>query len=1332
MTSAIPDVTPHELSPRLRRAGAPRPGKFWLAIACAGFCAAATAAPDKAAAFHLQSFAHLPMSFEENKGQVDAQARYFARGQGYAVFLTPDSAVLTLRSTVGANRRAHTRGGEKPLVRETSVRLSLAHANPNASVAAEEPLPGIVNYFLGNDPAGWRTSVPTFAKVRYHEIYRGVDLVYYGNPSQLEYDFVVAPGADADVIELKFEGADGLELDADGNLSVHANGGELRWHKPVAYQMDNGVRREVQAEFDLQGKRGLKFRVGPHDASLPLVIDPVVIFSTYLGGNNTESSCNIALDPQGNIYVAGSTISTNFPVLGALQATNRAGSNDLFVTKLNSNGTALVYSTYIGGNADDFANYIAVDRTGNAYVVGYTEADNFPVTNAYDSSLSAFGDAFLLRLAPTGNRLLYSTFFGSSSYESANAVAVDNNTNAYIVGHTYSGNFFPTAPNNPFLPTGSDGEGFIAKFNLAASGSSSLIYSSYFGGDTDESANAVAIDGAGNAYVAGTVAIYTTNATSTFPVQNSLPGQNVFKGGFSDAFVMKVNANASLGFSTFLGGINEDEAYGIALDANTNVFVTGSTSSDDFPTKNPQEAILGNGYLYNTDAFITELSSSGTTLLYSTFFGGSSPDTGLGIATDIAGNIYLIGLTDSDDLTVTPGSPQQYPNGQTDLFVAKINPLVQGPSGIIFSSYLGGSASEPAVFPSDSTTAVAGIAVDTNFNFFVTSGTYSTNFPVSGTNVFQPTAPLPYTDTNSWAFVAGFASPADMSVATIASTNIIMVTSNYTYTLFINNNGAASFSSVTVTDQLPASFLITSVTNSAGTLTTNGNAVSCALGTMTNRASATVTIKCVPQQPGILTNIAYLTATESEPNTNNNKGTYISLVRGIADIGLTMTNSPPPNYATSNLTYTITVTNKGPFTATSVFVTNTMPAGMAFISATNPQGSYDFADTNIVVFSIASISNAASAALTVVGRPLTSAAFVTNRASYSAFELDPVAGNNDATNRTAITLVADVAVTSKIGAPDTVLATSNLVYTILVTNFGPVTASSCTFTDALPAGCNYVSASSSRAGSTVSQSAGIVSVALNNFTNGAKSTITITVKPQFAGPLVNTATIYTTSADFSPGNNSFSATNNVSPNADVGVTKTAVTNSVIVTSNISYTITVTNRGPTPASGIVVSDPVPPNSTFVSAGSTQGTCTNIGGVITCSVGDMTNGVSATITVTLATSLEGSLTNTATVSSGVNDPASANNTSKAVATVLQHPNGPILRIARKPGVAAVNWFNGFTNHVLLSTGSFNDTNGVVWSGVTNPVVTVGSQFFVTNVVNLTTNSYFRLSNTVPTGP
>jgi hypothetical protein len=690
-----------------------------------------------------EKYGKLPLSFEANHGQTDGRVKFLSRTNEYTLFLTEDEAVLALRGkkakspdpTGAANFKNVTAPlkrcpdmklefsaacGALPFPRSTLaagrttesvtggvLRMKLRKANAAAKVAGVDELAGTSNYFIGNDPAKWRTNVPTYTKVKYEGIYPGIDLVYYGKQRQLEYDFIVAPGADPRRIAFDVSGANRIRQDAQGELVFKMKTGEdeIRWHKPAVYQEKNGARQEIAARFAVTDANRVSFELAKYDTSRRLYIDPL-IYSTYLGGSGDDDGNAIAVDAAGSAYITGETASTDFPTMNPFQAAN-GGSYDAFVAKLNPAGTALVYSTYLGGSSVDYGYGIAVDSAGNAYVVGNTASTDFPTMNPLQAANGGGLDVFVAALNAAGSALIYSTYLGGSGDDMGAAIALDSADNAYVTGSTASADF-PT--NNPLQ--GANAGSINAFVSEIGSTGSALVYSTYIGGNVKDYGNGIAVDSASNVYITG------QTLSPNFPTMNPLQPTNR---GSSSAFVSKIGAGGTaLVYSTYLGGSGYDLAYGIAVDSAGDAYATGSTSSTNFPTMNPLQPAYGGGAF---DAFIAELNPAGSALVYSTYLGGKLEDDGYAITVDSAGEAYVTGYTLSTNFP-TQNALQKKLAGAGDVFVSKLNSTG---SGLSYSSYFGGSGDDSG----------AGIAVDSAGYAYVTGNTASTNFPTE--NPLQPT-----------------------------------------------------------------------------------------------------------------------------------------------------------------------------------------------------------------------------------------------------------------------------------------------------------------------------------------------------------------------------------------------------------------------------------------------------------------------------------------------------------------------------------------------------------------------------------------------------------------
>jgi MBG domain (YGX type)/Chitobiase/beta-hexosaminidase C-terminal domain/Bacterial Ig-like domain (group 1)/Beta-propeller repeat len=767
----------------------------------AGVPAPIQVAQTRATASLTGSYGKLPLSFEANQGQSDPRVRFLSHGNGYSLLLTDHEAVLTLRkpdkstSPVQAYAAKH-----PPSFRTDVVRMQLAGASSSPRVSGADKLPGFANYFVGSDPKQWRSGVPTYGRVEYSQVYPGVDLVYYGNQRQLEYDFVVAPGASAKQIRLHFEGAKRLRLNNNGDLEVIARNGEIAFRKPVVYQDKDGARRLLEGHFALAANNTIKFELSSYDHSKPLVIDPTLAYSTYLGGSGQggegsfdDNGYGIAVDSSGDAYVVGDTWSENFPVTSGSYDPNDPGLADGFfqtsvgfVSKLNATASALVYSTYIGGDGSssftgdfvnggggDNINAIYLDSSDNAYLTGSTWSQNFPTTSgAFQSSNRAFPygfNAWVAKLNPAGNQLLYSTLIGGSAQQESNndygdsgvAIAVNSSGNAYVTGFTTSTDFPITSgayqtTNNASTNVGANA--WVAEFNSTGT---SLVYSTYLGGSgivstsnapardagagiPGDAATGIALDATGDVYVTGyTLSTNFPVTSGSFQTENNAAGN-----GRTTGFVSEINpAGSALVYSTYLGGSGGsigDIPLGISLDSQDNAYITGATGSADFPVTQGSFQTSNNGATGNVpNAFITKLSAAGNGLIYSTFLGGngnsSDGDRAEAIVLDSAGDAYVTGYTCSTNFPVTASAYQSTNNaaasGGANAFFSEINS--EG-TALIYSTYLGGSrGGSGPVLPAGGDVAF-GIALDGSGNAYIVGDTYSSDFPVTP-GAFQST-----------------------------------------------------------------------------------------------------------------------------------------------------------------------------------------------------------------------------------------------------------------------------------------------------------------------------------------------------------------------------------------------------------------------------------------------------------------------------------------------------------------------------------------------------------------------------------------------------------------
>ncbi len=651
----------------------------------------------------IQPFAEIPLSFEANQGQANSHVKFLSRGNGYSIFLSSSGTTLVSNDMV--------------------LHMKVAGANRLTHISGLDELPGRSNYFIGGDPKKWHTNVPNFASVKYAEVYSGIDLIYYGNHRELEYDFVVAPGADPDVIHFGIAEARGTEIDEQGDLVIRTRNRVIRWKKPVIYQESNGSRRMIKGGYRRREGAQVGFQIGNYDRSKPLVIDPVLstVFSTYLGGSGPDVALGVGVDAAGNIYVVGYTSGSDFPTKNAFQAESNGGPEDVFVTKFSPGGTQLLYSTYVGGSGRDFGWGIAVDAAGDAYVTGETTSGDFPAVHSIQQIAAGSTHCFAFKLNPSGSTLIYSTQFGGTpqpptpgtldEQDQSWAIAVDASGNAYVAGDTSSKDF-PVV--NAIQPANAGGEdAFVAKINPTGN---QFIYSTFLGGSFGDSIKSIAVDASGNAYVTG------GTSSADFPVTNAY--QRSSKNQMATGFVAKLNAAGSgLVYSTYLGGSGSEAALGIAVDGSGDAYVAGQTSSVDFPVVNAFQPYLAS---QQGNVFITKFDAAGSTLIYSTFLGGSGGDTGFGIALDANGNAYVTGITGSSDFPQAAPLAPDVAGDPGVSFIAKLSPTG---NALVFSSYFGGSFE--GFFQSSSA-----VAVDSAGHAYIAGATSSATFPAI--NAVQP------------------------------------------------------------------------------------------------------------------------------------------------------------------------------------------------------------------------------------------------------------------------------------------------------------------------------------------------------------------------------------------------------------------------------------------------------------------------------------------------------------------------------------------------------------------------------------------------------------------
>ncbi len=893
----------------------------------------------------LAAYHRLPLIFEPNQGQTDPQVKFQARGNGYALFLTADQAVLTLRHAAA---------------RQSSVvSMTLAGASDRSHVAGVDQLPGKSNYFLGNEPAKWHTDVPQFARVRYSAVYPGIDLVYYGKHGQLEYDFEAAPGSDPREVTLRFQGAEDLTLTPAGDLVLAVGGGHVILQAPRVYQTFGEQQRQVDGRFELRGKNRVGFALGPYDRRRTLIIDPVLTYSTYLGGSGDEACTVIlnqatgvagcpavAVDTSLNAYIAGSTMSTDFPKAGSPFQSALAGTANVFVAKFNNTAGTLLFSTYLGGDAVDTTAGLAVDAATNVIVAGNTTSSNFPThgTNAafQATPLSVHSHAFVSKLDSAGHTLLYSTYLSGNGTDTATGLALDVSGNAYVTGATTSTEVQTGFPSTlgAYQPTPrAPSQFFLTKVDPFLSGLNSVPYSTYFGGSAPSGGQTlgggVAVDAKSNVYITGG-----TDFTD-MPVLNAFQG--TLAGGL-DVFVAELNPAAVTGtqllYSTYLGGTGDDIGYGIAVDSALSAYVTGSTSSTNFPAAGTGVFQPANGGL--RDAFVAKLGAIATggitpgnvPLLYFSYLGGSSDDVGLGIVVDNSGQAQgssqgarVTGWTSSADFPARNNPVQANFGGGHDAFAARIDTTATSATASgHYATFLGGNLDDYGT----------GIAVDFQGASYVAgetkSGDLLTQAPPLNPS-FQPAI-----NGLSDAFLSKLAPLLAFKVTVVTSPGTFVGAGNQvTFTYTIENQGDFT-GGITFTDNLGtgATFVSASTSTSAnGCGQPSGGIVLCNIGALnsggTGDTGGTATVSIV------LTPIANLTPQTSAVSLSNSGTVNVSGSTFSAGAGATVTvNDFDIGLAPSTATvaagvpaqYTATITPTGTYPGTiAISCTSGLPNG---------------------------------------------------------------------------------------------------------------------------------------------------------------------------------------------------------------------------------------------------------------------------------------------------------------------------------------------------------------------------------------------------------------------
>lgn len=960
-----------------------------------------------------QRYGSLPLNFEANQGQADSQVKFLSRGKGYTAFLTAGDLTLSLRPEVVTNDRT----SHQPQTR--TVQIKLLGAGKSPTLAGEDLQPGRVNYFIGNDPAKWHTNVAIYGKIRYKDVYPGIDLVYHGNHGRIEYDFEAKPGSDASRIAFEVRGADQIALNSLGALVLKLGTNELQLDSPVVYQQVAGQRVPVEGGYVVTDATHVAFKLAHYDASKPLVIDPVLVYSTYLGGSGDDEITGIAVDSTGSVYVSGYTTSVDFPLatLGSLPS----GLDHVFVAKLDPTGSHLVYADYIGGDNDDYGFAIAVNTSNQIYVTGSTASSNFPVVNAYQASYPGSFNGFLTRISADGSSVLYSTYFGGNGSDMPSALALDGQSNIFVAGNTSSTNF-PVV--NAYQPAAMPNQGgyygnygFLSKFTADGS---SLAYSTYFGGSSNVALNCggtpcwpqpfssitgMAVDSTGNSYVAGSTNTYdfpvtpgaylTTNTTqldatvgfvskfgsggnlqdstyfyetsgftsinaiaidnsgsayvtgaafgnSTFPITSTtICDPSVSSSACSYGFVTKFDSGVStLLYSTFLGPNNYGTPASIVLDQNDDAYVLATTSSNSFSLFNGIE-----GYAGGNDLLLAEIDPSAGSELFATYLGGSADERAVGMALDSAGDLYVAGATTSTDLPTTTGAFQTLLGGSADAFIMKIGsgsaPSVSlNPDALQFSAIPVGTTSQPLQVTlrnmGSSALSLTSIAATANFSESDNcAGIVPTTASCTLTIIFTPSAVGSLTGSiaindnangsphSIGLMGTGLGAVVSLAPASLAfpGTPVGVSSAPQTVTLMNQGNASLSISSILVSGNFAQS-------NNCGT-------------TVPAAGSCTLSVTFTPAAAGPLTgSITFIDNANGSPQVIPLTGSGLDALVSLAPASLSFASTP---VGVSTAAQTVTLMNQG---NTSVSILSIQISG-------------DFAQTNNCGTSLAPATNCA-------------------------------------------------------------------------------------------------------------------------------------------------------------------------------------------------------------------------------------------------------------------------------------------------------------------------------------------------------------------------------------
>lgn len=1183
--------------------------------------------------------ANLPLAFVPNRGQTDQQVHYLARGAGYVTFLTSSGAVLRFDAPAGVTPQDAVTPGSASTRAVIGMRLVGNEGVP--AVSAGERLPGVINYLVGSDAEAWQTGLPQYGQVHYRAVYPGIDLIFRGQDGALRYDFVVVPGGDPSDIRLAFDGADSVTVGQDGELILRLGDEEVHWAAPRLFQEVDGVRRTVNGSYRLHGSQ-VGFEVGPHDPNLPLVIDPVLAYSTLLGGSQFDGAEDVVVSGD-RAYLAGETGSSDFPTAGNLFQNAAAGDNDAFVAALDTDhsGTAsLVFTTYFGGTEFDEATGVALDASDNVHLFGGTRSTNLPIKNGFQTALatkprSSRLDAFVAKLDPGGSSLLYSTYLGGTTEDqSGDGMALDASGRTYVAGHTFSDDF-PTK--NALAGTRAGGfDAFVTKIDTEKTGGDSLVYSTYLGGGSFEVWTDVDVDPTGAVYVSG----YT--GSDDFPTTAN--GFQTILAGLDDAFVAKLDpSGSSLSYSTYLGGAlgfeGQDINTGIAVDDSGQVFVTGDTQSADFPTRNAFQATLNPavcGVLPCLDGFVTRLDTTASglaSLVYSSFLGGSNHDAGKAIATDGAGTAFVVGNTLAVDFP-TRRALQRFGGGALDGFLARVDTNAIGDGSLLYSTFLGGEEDEGGT----------GVATDGRGGAFVVGATDSADWPVTGT-AFQSV--LGGTAGEDDAFLTKVATESSQEWTDTGS--LVDPRFGHTATLLADGRVLAAGGCATAKDPLDGpceahtvsaelfdpstdtwaatgSMIEARATHTA-TLLDDGRVLAaggCLTPSDVRTCSATTTSEFFDPDTGSWSAAALLGEVRRLHSATRLDDGRVLVVGGL-DENQTLSSAEifDPGSGMWSTTVPMSTPRYG-HTATR------LAGGRVLVT-----GGEDAVGPSASPLASAELFDPVSETWTAVGslsdaREFHTATLLTNGMVLVAGGSGPVGTSI----RSAETFDPSTATWSSAAAMpiDRVLHAGRRLDDgrILVAGGASSDGSGIFPTIALLRG-----------------TADIYDPASDRWTSAGN--MAESRSGADGNPAGHTATVLPDGRVLLVGGTVAKRTETFEPTADLTVTKADSPDPAPLGGELIYTVSVINQGPQGASQVTVTDTLPSSVVFLEATASQGSCSHASGTVSCNLAELAPEASATVEITVEPQELGDATNTASVAAVEADPDGSNNTAAETTTV-----------------------------------------------------------------------------------